>query len=309
VVDGLGHVIHERLFAVELAEDRDPRRVEPSVLGNFLPAKAPAPLPPAAHLPEATDWLTREALAPFLAEVQQERGAEVDRIAAHVELSLTELIQKADEEIGKAATAVEQKVPGAEGRLAQAEARHQELLARRERRRHELERQRFLTLQAVERLTSVLALPHPDREKPEVRRLRPDAETEAIAMRVAMDYERAAGRAVADVHEKNLGYDLTSLDTTSGELRLIEVKGIGGPTGTIPLTPNEKRVAEDRRDCYWLYDVTHCDTEPRLQAIRDPAALPWHEVKKVDHYWLSIDAAAQVLRIREGSSGPGLDRP
>ena len=32
---------------------------------------------------------------------------------------------------------------------------------------------------------------------------------------------------VYDVHEKNLGYDLTSLDLNSGELRLIEVKGIG----------------------------------------------------------------------------------
>ncbi len=40
-----------------------------------------------------------------------------------------------------------------------------------------------------------------------------------------MSAHRAAQ--VADVHEKNLGYDITSLDTNSGELRLIEVKGIG----------------------------------------------------------------------------------
>ena len=42
-----------------------------------------------------------------------------------------------------------------------------------------------------------------------------------------MDYERDKGRQVHDVHEKNFGYDLTSLDLNSGELRLIEVKGIG----------------------------------------------------------------------------------
>jgi len=30
-------------------------------------------------------------------------------------------------------------------------------------------------------------------------------------------------------------------------------------------TPNERRVAEDRRDCYWLYVVTHCNTTPRLR--------------------------------------------
>ena len=56
--------------------------------------------------------------------------------------------------------------------------------------------------------------------------------------------------------EKNLGYDVTSLDLESGDLRLIEVKGIGASTGTVLLTPNERRVAEDRRDCYWLYVVT-----------------------------------------------------
>ena len=75
--------------------------------------------------------------------------------------------------------------------------------------------------------------------------------------------------------EKNLGYDITSLDLDSGDLRLIEVKGLGASTGTILLTPNERRVAEDRRDCYWLYVVTDCDAISALQEpVRDPARLP-----------------------------------
>ena len=137
--------------------------------------------------------------------------------------------------------------------MAQAEARHDEATARRERRRRELTQQRALTLQGVERLASALVLPHPEREAPEVKRLRPNAETEMTAMKVVMEYEMAKGRQVFDVHEKNLGYDVTSLDVESGELRLIEVKGLAAETGTILLTPNERRVAEDRRDCYWLY--------------------------------------------------------
>ena len=93
------------------------------------------------------------------------------------------------------------------------------------------------------------------------------------------------------MHEKDLGYDITSLDLRSGDLRLIEVKGIGAATGAIILTPNERRVAEDRRDCYWLYVVTDCKTTPTLQPpVKDPARFPWHEVKKVDHYWLSSEA-------------------
>lgn len=107
------------------------------------------------------------------------------------------------------------------------------------------------------------------------------------------------------MHEQNLGYDLTSLDTRSGELRLIEVKGIGAATGTILLTPNERRVAEDRRDCYWLYVVTHCDATAELQGpIKDPARFTWHEVKKVEHYWLGFDALTQPMRVRQPEPPP-----
>ncbi|MGB7621068.1 MAG: DUF3883 domain-containing protein, partial [Terriglobia bacterium] len=301
VVDGLGQVIHERLFAVELG-DGQIRLQEPNVIGNYTPASTDADLPPVVSLPEDIDWLNANALNPFLEEVRSERGAEVDRIGRHIELSLTELIQKADEEIGKAAADVEQKLQGSEGRLAQAEARHAELLTRREKRRQELARQRALSLQAVERIATVLVLPHPDRDAPEVRRLQPDFETEATAMRVVIEHEQSLGRQVNDVHEKNLGYDITSLDLGSGELRLIEIKGIGATTGTVLLTPNERRVAEDRRDCFWLYVVTHCNTKPQLQEpIADPARFKWHEVKKVDHYWLEVDAITKPMKIRDES--------
>ncbi|MGH7774947.1 MAG: protein NO VEIN domain-containing protein [Candidatus Binatia bacterium] len=63
---------------------------------------------------------------------------------------------------------------------------------------------------------------------------------------------------------------------------------------------NERRVAEDRRDCYWLYIVTNCNSESKLQEpIKDPARFPWHEVKKVEHYYLSVDALTQPMQVRE----------
>ena len=300
VVDGLGQVVHERLFPVEVSEGGEPRLQEPGLLGNFSPADPPPELPAVASLPQPTGWLHDNALVPFLEEMRKDRVDEVGRVSAHVELSLTELLQRADDEIGRAASDTDQKLAGAEGRLAQAEARHSELLARRDRRRIDLERQRALTLQSVERLASVLVLPHPDSDSPEVRHLRPDFETEATAMRVVMEHERGQGRQVADVSEKNLGYDVTSLDLASGDLRLIEVKGLGAVTGTILLTPNERRVAEDRPDCFWLYVVTDCNGTPRLQEpIRDPARLDWHEVRKVAHYYLSVDAMTTPMEVRE----------
>ena len=71
-------------------------------------------------------------------------------------------------------------------------------------------------------------------------------------------------------------------------------------SGTILLTPNERRVAEDRRDCYWLYVVTNCADSPQLQEpIKDPVSFPWHEVSKVQHYWLNVDAMTKPMRIAE----------
>jgi hypothetical protein len=36
-----------------------------------------------------------------------------------------------------------------------------------------------------------------------------------------------------------------------------------------------------------------------LKSFKDPARLQWHEVKKVDHYYLSIDAVTQPMQVRE----------
>ena len=300
VTDGLGQVIHERLFTVEVSDGPEPALRGPEALGDLTPAERPGELPAVVSQPEPGQWLYQQVFNPFLDEVKEERIPEVDRIAEHVELSLTEVLGRVDLEIGRAQEEVDKQVVGAEGRRAQAENRHSEVLNRRERRRTELVQQRSLTLQGVEKLTSILVLPHPGSDDPEVKKLRSNTETEMTAMNVVMEYERAKGNQVYDVHEKNLGYDVTSLDLITGELRLIEVKGLAAENGTILLTPNERRVAEDRRDCYWLYVVTNCAAEPQLQEpISDPASFPWREVSKVQHYWLEVDAMTRPMQVRE----------
>jgi superfamily II DNA or RNA helicase len=300
VVDGMGKVIHERLFAIEIPEDGEPSVREPTIVGDLQPGFTPQPLPPIASAPEAVSVLQEKALTPFLEEVRAERVGEIERIREHVEISLTELIARADLDIGRCEEQKSRDREGAAGLLKIALDKHDELCRRRERRREELDRQKALHLEAVERLTSALVLPHPERESPALQKLRPNPETEAIAMLAAMDYERAAGRAVADVHEKDLGYDVTSLDTRTGELRLIQVKGLAGGEGEIILTPNEHRVAEDRRDCYWLYVVMDCGTDqPKLHDFRNPAQFGWREVTQVQHYRLSLGG----LPLASGHSG------
>jgi len=63
---------------------------------------------------------------------------------------------------------------------------------------------------------------------------------------------------------------------------------LGGPVGGsgVPTAPNGHRVAEDRRECYWLSVVTNCNVESNLTTIKDPARLVWQEVTKVQHYTL-----------------------
>ena len=71
-----------------------------------------------------------------------------------------------------------------------------------------------LTLQAVERLASVLVLPHPEREAPEVRRLKPNFETEAIAMRMVSrrSSRSVAARSRAVWFAVSMGYPVRDVD-------------------------------------------------------------------------------------------------
>ncbi len=137
---------------------------------------------------------------------------------------------------------------------------------------------------------------HPDREAPEVLNIRPNLETEAVIMQVLMDQEMAQSRQVDDVDEKDMGNDVTSLDL----MRLIEDKGFVDAIGRILITPNDRRIAKDRRDCYWFYIVTNCGTEPKHQyRIPTPAHFDWNEVTKVAHYHLLVNALTQPMQVKE----------
>jgi len=311
VVDGLGTTLREGLFGVEMAEDREPVLRDWGVLVNYSRGTAPDPLPAVAALPEAIEWLQAHAFGPLLEEVRQDRLPEIERVQTHVELSLNELLGRADQDIGYIGIERDEGVSGAEGRLAMAEARHDELQARLKRRRQELDRQKSLSLQGMERISSVLLLPHPEREAGDVRPLlRQNPRTEAIAMQVVMEYETRRGCIVTDVHLKNLGYDIKSFHPRSGAQRLIEIKGLGDVVGRIHLTPNERRVAEDRQDLYWLYVVTNCDSRPILQEpVPNPARFPWHEVQKVQHYWLEVNAMTEPMEVHEPFPEYGQEAP
>ena len=111
-----------------------------------------------------------------------------------------------------------------------------------------------------------------------------DADVEAIAMQVAMAYERDFNAEVADISHPELarragltdwpGFDLLSLRPPKGdgsrEELAIEVKGRRGH-GSIEMKDNEWANACNLRGKYWLYVVFDCATpHPRLVRVCDP---------------------------------------
>ena len=165
LVDGLGHVIHERLFAVELTSDVPPALRGPDVLGDLSPTAAPEHLPAVASLPEASSWLNEQALTPFIDEVRTERLAEIDRVAEHVELSLTEVLQRIDDEIGRASDELEHEITGTRGAWLRLKGAMPRCWRAGSGGARSSAAQRAVTLQGVQRLASALILPHPERAK------------------------------------------------------------------------------------------------------------------------------------------------
>lgn len=49
-----------------------------------------------------------------------------------------------------------------------------------------------------------------------------------------------------------------------------------------------------------MFIANRCISDPALQEpIRDPARFPCHEVRKVQHYWLEVDAMTKPMALRE----------
>lgn len=117
--------------------------------------------------------------------------------------------------------------------------------------------------------------------------LRKDPITEAVAMRVAMEYEIRSGRRPRDVSKEiGPGYDIRSYDS-KGNVRYIEVKGRKG-RGAVALSPNEWFKAKHLGSDYYLYVVWNTESDPDVtgpKIIQDPANVL--AAKEDVHYLIS----------------------
>jgi len=97
-----------------------------------------------------------------------------------------------------------------------------------------------------------------------------DDEAEAIAMKIAMDYELSIDWAPIDVSANNEGYDIKSISREELK-RYIEVKGRSGADGSVMLSENEMNRLAQLGDAAWLYIVINCKSAPELFRIQNPA--------------------------------------
>jgi superfamily II DNA or RNA helicase len=151
----------------------------------------------------------------------------------------------------------------------------------------ELKHRRTAKLESVQRLGVVRAgkvthlgtasvLPPTTLDDPDVDVMRPSKEVEDAAVEIAMAYERDQGwqpEYVGETHDGS-GFDIRSIravDNGAVQVRRIEVKGRGGPTGDVGLYRTEWYAAQRWGDGFWLYVVYDAlSASPRLVRIQDP---------------------------------------
>jgi superfamily II DNA or RNA helicase len=300
VKDGRGNTVSRRLFVVQADEVGALTVRQPTYLAELAFAPVGTAVPSDSHMPDRArveQALVEKALNPFLEEVAAQRAREVETIARHLEISLGELIHRANMSLAELANRrIEgENIPGLEGNIAQAEAHLDELNNRLEGRRAELGMERHLAIGDTEHLGCAWVLPHPQRTSPGIAPMVRDEEIERLAVQEAILHETERGWMVESVEQDNRGFDLISRkphphdDKTFTDVRFIEVKGRVA-IGEIAVSDNEYKTAERLKSDYWLYVVFNCGTKPELHLIQDPVRLGWQPVVQVAHYHVGSEA-------------------
>jgi hypothetical protein len=310
IKDGRGNTLHKKLFVVRVDTDGSLTLRQPTLFLDLIPAAKGTQPPKLAGLPErgaVEGHLVLHALNPFLAEVSEQRTKENRIVREHIEISLKELIDR--QQLGLAELlnrrVAGENIPGLEGNISQAEAHLDELNGRLEQRRDELEMERHCLIGDVQHMGRSWVLPYPEREAPNIAPMVSDPEIEKIAIRFAMEHERARGWVVESVENENRGYDLLSKRPHPSEhgvfvqARFIEVKGRAG-TGEIALTANEYRTSQRLGADFWLYVVFDCGAKPSLNAIQNPSKLGWEPLVKIEHYHVSAKAILMAAESQHG---------
>ena len=264
IADGMGGIAGKRLFAFH-TRNGEIAPVSPSVIWDLAESKAVgAETVNVETLKQLVSSAVISKLETYKTELLEERTRQAEIKQKYGKRSLEYLIVKLD---GELIALYERKERGENVDLAirNKEERKTEYEKALEELKDQIQKETSLTM-TMPRFVGII------RVKPLVadgQEIESDPEVEEIAMRVAMDYERANGRVPQDVSAEDLGFDIRSTDPEQ-KIRYIEVKGRAGE-GFVQLTTNEWFKAQRFKDDYYLYAVMNTSTDPQLYVIQNPA--------------------------------------
>lgn len=267
---------HERLTLVA-ADHMGLRTTSPSYLLNCLSPVEKHDMPDTQDrtTEDIQAWAYEEITEKQLKRTMSVRAEECELRRVYLNTAFTALIIELQGELNDLHQSQLYGDDDAEER-DRLQKRIEELKARKTERLKELDLMLNLRANLPDVLTQAIVVPAPlakleTEETSNGIPMRRDDVVEAIAMDVAMRYERSRGWTPIDVHADGEHYDIRS-ESPSGEKRYIEVKG-RSESGAIILTGPELDKLQQLENRAWLYVVTFCKSEqPRLRIINDPAS-------------------------------------
>jgi hypothetical protein len=274
-IEARKRLAHEQLSVI-VVDHLGQRLTSPAYLLNCVPPTEPVPKPdtPERSTEEVQAWAYEQVTDRQLARVKNLRTQECDLRREYLNTAFTDLVVELQEQLSEVQQASLLGEENAEERT-RLEARIQELKVRKVDRLKELDLMLNLSANLPEVLTQAIVAPAPiavfeDETAPSKGfPMRRDEEIEAIAMDIAMRYERSRGWTPYDVSRDGEHYDVRS-ESPAGEKRYIEVKG-RADSGAVVITGPELDKLKQLGERAWLYIVTHCKGQrPHLRIIQDP---------------------------------------
>lgn len=259
--------------------------VPPDILHDLTPHHNPPQQLPALNPKPAADFLRSGYQLEMRNRCQQDRRRFAEICREYLTKSFDVRIRAAQDRVMHWRAREAKGDPGAAVNLQQAEQDLADLERQRDERFAALERLAIARPGPLRHVASAIVLP-PDSSLADLLKEPSDAESEAAAMAIAMEHERARGWEPTDVSAQKIGFDIRSLSppdekTGKREVRRIEVKG-RKRGGAIRLTVNEWLKARQLASTYWLYVVWDPTSPDRqLVEIPDPAHTLAHAVREV----------------------------
>lgn len=124
-----------------------------------------------------------------------------------------------------------------------------------------------------------------------------DPDSEKVAVATVLDELERLGFAVDDRQTAGVGYDLFARHRSTGEQRLVEVKGFQSGLEAVWLEQHEWAQARQRGEDYWLYVVTECATAPTVGVrAQDPAGQLASGPRRIERFQIKVTELKRLSR-------------